>query len=829
MERQQLDKKLSHADTAAVRSLLRKLKHSEYTIGWICALPIELAAAREMLDEEHQDLPQSPPDDNIYRLGRIGEHNTVIVGFPAGFTGSSQAARVASQMQTTFKSIRFGLMVGIGGGVPSRRHDIRLGDVVVSQPSNGHGGIIQYDFGKTRPDGFERTGFLNSPPTALLSAVASLKANRDLEKKFLRHLLKPTRPPWFAQNAGPDVLYCANYNHDRPGTDDCRECKTEHVEQRQPREHFIVHYGTIASGNQVMRDATTRDNVSKDLGGVLCFEMEAAGLMNHFPCLVVRGICDYADSHKNKNWQLFAAGLAAAYAKEVLLLMPAAEVETGSSAVELMNQNLKFNKVLGNIPTAVEAPFNARKREHDTACLPDTRVALLKQIYEWADGMDSPNIFWLSGLAGYGKSTVARTVAARCFKKGLSASFFFTKGGGDVGHAGMFVTSIAVQLANNVPDLKPVICDAIANNRNIASLSLREQWDRLVLAPISLFGTDQSSPTFLLVVDALDECTDESDVRIILQLFAELRGSHQTRLRVFLTSRPEAHIRDGIQHIPEVEHYDFELHGIQQSVVEHDIRVFLGHELRRISCEYFDGTDWPSAQDIIGLARNASGLFIWAATACRFVRTGRQFATDRLASLLNQSPTEGNTPEKQLDYIYSTVLKQSVPEDFSEKEKEKLRSMLKPLLGSIVTLFSPLSIQSLSNLMETCGNEVSQTLRDLHAIFDIPKEPNRALRLHHPSFRDFLLDKKRSGSAKFCVDEKQAHQSLSAHCMRLMSKSLKQDLLEIGRPGAPATEIANDRLERCLPAEVQYACLYWIQHTQKGGSQLRDDDQVHRP
>ncbi|KAF2395522.1 purine and uridine phosphorylase [Trichodelitschia bisporula] len=797
MDRQQLDK-----------------KHSEYTIGWICALPIELAVAREMLDEEHQDLPQSPPDDNLYRLGRIGEHNTVIVGFPAGFTGSSQAARVASQMQTTFKSIRFGLMVGIGGGVPSRRYDIRLGDVVVSQPSNGHGGIIQYDFGKTRPDGFERTGFLNSPPTALLSAVASLKANRDLEKKFLRHLSKPTRQPWFAQNAGPDVLYCANYNHDRPGTDDCRECKTEHVEQRQPREHFIVHYGTIASGNQVMRDATTRDNVSKDLGGVLCFEMEAAGLMNHFPCLVVRGICDYADSHKNKNWQPFAAGLAAAYAKEVLLLMPAAEVETGSSAVELMNQNLEFNKVLGNIPTAVEAPFNARKREHDTACLPDTRVALLKQIYEWRDGMDSPNIFWLSGLAGYGKSTVARTVAARCFKKGLSASFFFTKGGGDVGHAGMFVTSIAVQLANNVPDLKPVICDAIAKHSNIASLSLREQWGRLVLAPLSLFGTDQSTPKFLLIVDALDECTDESDVRIILQLFAELRGSHQTRLR--------------IQHIPEVEHYDFELHGIQQSVVEHDIRVFLGHELRRISCKYFDRTNWPSEQIINRLVQNASGLFIWAATACRFISEGKQFAPDRLDSILDQGHTEGNTPEKQLNDIYSTVLEQSIPAGFSGKEKEKLRSMLKSQLGSIVTLFSPLSIQSLSNLMETRDDKVSQTLHDLHAIFDIPKEPNSALRLHHPSFRDFLLDKKRSGNAKFCVDEKQAHQSLSAHCMRLMSKSLKQDLLGIGRPGAPATEIENDRLERCLPAEVQYACLYWIQHAQKGGSQLRDDDQVHR-
>ncbi|KAF2396578.1 hypothetical protein EJ06DRAFT_225929, partial [Trichodelitschia bisporula] len=715
----------------------RQLKREEYTIGWICALSIELAAAKQMLDEVHQNLPSNEADSNTYELGRIGEHNVVIACLPVGQMGTTPAASVVARMQSTFSSIRFGLMVGIGGGVPSSKNDIRLGDVVVSQPSNGHGGVIQYDFGKTTPDKFERTGFLNSPPIVLLNAVANMRANYDLGGKILCHPTQLSRQPLFArENAGPDVLYRADYNHEQPGTSDCSECKTDFIKRRQPRGNdFVIHYGTIASGNQVVRDATTRDRLSKDFGGVLCFEMEAAGLMNHFPCLVVRGICDYADSHKNKSWQPYAAVTAAAYAKEILLSIPAAEVETGSSAVEVMKQNLEFNKVLGKLPTAVDTPFNVRKREHDTACLPDTRVALLKQIYEWADGMDSPNIFWLSGLAGYGKSTVARTVAARCFKKGLSASFFFTKGGGDVGHAGMFVTSIAVQLANNVPDLKPVICDAIAKHSNIASLSLREQWDRLVLAPISLFGTDQSTPKFLLIVDALDECTDESDVRIILQLFAELRGSHQTRLRVFLTSRPEAHIRDGIQHIPEVEHYDFELHGIQQSVVEHDIRVFLGHEFRRISCKYFDRTNWPSEQIINRLVQNASGLFIWAATACRFISEGKQFAADRLDSILDQGHTEGNTPEKQLNDIYSTVLEQSIPASFSEKEKEKLRSMLKSQLGSIVTLFSPLSTHSLSKLLNIPQNDVSQTMSDLHAILDIPKEPGYALRLHHPSFR----------------------------------------------------------------------------------------------
>ncbi|KAF2402656.1 purine and uridine phosphorylase, partial [Trichodelitschia bisporula] len=319
-----------------------RLKHSQYTIGWICALPIEHKAARGMLDEEHPSLPQNPSDDNVYTLGRIGEHNTVIVGLPAGLMGTSTAAWAASKMQATFSSIRFGLMVGIGGGVPSCKNDIRLGDVVVSQPSNGHGGVIQYDFGKTTPDKFERTGFLNSPPIVLLNAVANLRANYDLGGKILCHLTQLSRQPLFArENAGPDVLYRADYNHERPGTSDCSECKTDFIKRRQPRGNdFVIHYGTIASGNQVVRDATTRDRLSKDFGGVLCFEMEAAGLMNHFPCLVVRGVCDYADSHKNKSWQPYAAVTAAAYAKEILLSIPAAEVETGSSAVEVMKQNL---------------------------------------------------------------------------------------------------------------------------------------------------------------------------------------------------------------------------------------------------------------------------------------------------------------------------------------------------------------------------------------------------------------------------------------------------------------------------------------------------------
>ncbi len=144
--------------------MARRLRRDEYTVGWVCALPDELTAAQEMLDEEHHDLPPNSNDANIYTLGCIGEHNVVLACLPAGLLGIASAGSVAMQMKATFPAIRFGLMVGIGGGVPSKEVDIRLGDIVVSQPGKGHSGVVQYDFGKSTPSGFKRTGFLNAPP-----------------------------------------------------------------------------------------------------------------------------------------------------------------------------------------------------------------------------------------------------------------------------------------------------------------------------------------------------------------------------------------------------------------------------------------------------------------------------------------------------------------------------------------------------------------------------------------------------------------------------------------------------------------------------------------
>ncbi|KAF2186082.1 Pfs domain protein [Zopfia rhizophila CBS 207.26] len=353
----------------------RRLRREDYTVGWICALPVELAAAQEMLDEQHEVLERDDDDENLYSLGSVAGHNVVIVCLPAGRIGNNPAAAVATQMRATFKGIRFGLMVGIGGGVPSLERDIRLGDVAVSQPHQTFGGVVQYDVGKTTPNRFERTGSHNSPPQILLSAISEVQANKRRGKsKLSEHVSKLDCNPEFQRDkAGPDVLFKAAYDHE--GGQACELCNTDKQETRhlQEREEVVVHYGTIASGNQVMRDRRTRDRLSSELGGVLCFKIEAAGLMNNFLCLVIRGICDYADSHKNKKWQPYAAGTAAAYAKELLsVIPPIAKTRTAENSHQDEKEDKECVRHL-----RITDPCNNKN------CIKETKNGLLEDAYHW--------------------------------------------------------------------------------------------------------------------------------------------------------------------------------------------------------------------------------------------------------------------------------------------------------------------------------------------------------------------------------------------------------------------------------------------------------------
>jgi hypothetical protein len=437
----------------------------------------------------------------------------------------------------------------------------------------------------------------------------------------------------------------------------------------------------------------------------------------------------------------------------------------------------------------------------------------------------------LRGLAGTGKSTIARTVARSYHDKHrLAASFFFSRGGGDVGHAGKFVTSIAVQLMHNVRASRQHIRAAVAERSDIASESLRDQWHHLVLRPLSKLH--ELGP-YIIVIDALDECDNDDDVQVIIRLLAEARLLENVQLRFFLTSRPEVLIRDVFNQMTDAKHKDFVLHNISPSIVSQDIRLFIENELRLLSKGWYSHAEWPSTDAIMQLVQSASGLFIWAATACRFIREGkRRFAATRLKTILRNDSNTPAAPEKHLDQIYLTVLQNSISAEFTDEEREEQCRMTREILGTVAILLSTLPAWSLSKLLQVADENVEQSLEDLHAILNIPVDPTQPLRLHHPSFRDFLLNKDRC-DANFWVDEKQAHQKLLDGCIRLMATSLKQDICGAGAPdmlaaGMLAADMERSQVEQSLPPELQYACLYWIQHLQKSGAQPSDNDQVHQ-
>ncbi|KAJ5650608.1 uncharacterized protein N7484_004331 [Penicillium longicatenatum] len=292
-----------------------------FTVGIICALHIELMAVRILFDTSHDNVMVPPTDTNSYAFGSMGQHNVVATCLPDGEYGTNSAASVASNMGRTFSRLQFCLLVGIGGGVPSARNDIRLGDVVVSKPIGSGVGVLPYDMIKAHEYGPELNGCLQ-PPARILRSVSSLmqsdpRLSRAPLGPYLRQI-SDANPEYAYPDAFTDILYESGYTHPR-GEETCEKCDTSRELLRPPRtsDRPKIHYGLIASGNKVMKDARERDNLAKEYG-ILCFEMEAAGIMNILPSFIIRGICDYADSHKNKKWQNYAAATAAAYTKLLL-------------------------------------------------------------------------------------------------------------------------------------------------------------------------------------------------------------------------------------------------------------------------------------------------------------------------------------------------------------------------------------------------------------------------------------------------------------------------------------------------------------------------------
>jgi hypothetical protein len=432
-------------------------------------------------------------------------------------------------------------------------------------------------------------------------------------------------------------------------------------------------------------------------------------------------------------------------------------------------------------------------------------------------------------MAGMGKSTIARTISREYHEHGrLAGSFFFSRGGEDLAISSKLFTTLAVQLADGSPAFRGELCAAISQSSQIGDIGLYEQWERFIVQPLSRIPSESFPGPIIFVVDALDECDGEDDVSIILQRLATCRLLKNIILRIFITSRPETPIQHGIDQLPGTSHEEFVLHNLSPSILERDISRFLKHSFQRIRDKCYLPNSWPGEYAVNELTEKSGGLFIYAATACRFIEQDGQLAEQRL--LLLQRSKSGLAPEKTLDEIYTTVLTYSVRGEYNEEEVESLQLLFRQIVGSIVTLFSPLSVSSLAELLGKKEADIRRTLMNLRSVLDTPG-PERiddTIRILHPSFRDFLLDPQRCQNPHFYVNGKLIQSELYKNCLQVMSNHLQRDICHVHRVGASAAEFSNLNVNQYIPLYAQYACRYWVHHWQQNYSDFYDCNGIYK-
>ncbi|KAH7183439.1 uncharacterized protein B0J16DRAFT_307708 [Fusarium flagelliforme] len=497
-------------------------------------------------------------------------------------------------------------------------------------------------------------------------------------------------------------------------------------------------------------------------------------------------------------------------------------------------QKIDDRTTLHQLPLAHGASFDSKAEEHNSTCLPGTRHDLLRDIDRWIDNHNSKIIFWLNGKAGTGKSTISRTVAWSRSRQGdLGASFFFKRGEVDQGNLAKFVPTVARRLAWSTPVVAPFIKSAVDADPAIADKSVREQFEKLVQEPLSKATATVTSSrlSVVIVVDALDECEKDADIKLLLQLFSNLRFAGPLCVRVLVTSRPELPVRLGFSSIGNA-HQELVLHEIPPPIIKHDISIFLHHEFANIR-NSFNGdaveelklpADWPGEANLETLTEAAVPLFIFAATLCRFINDRYLGSPDEL--LRNVLSVAGAGQGSRLDMAYSPVLKQQVA-NRSGNERLDIIESFRLVVGTIVTLANPLSMRALALLLDVHINKVTTRLSALHSVLDVPDTLDAPVRLLHLSFRDYLVCLENKELVEFLVDEGHTHEGLAKHCLRIMSGSLRRNICGLSFPGVRRSTVARGRLEESIPSQLQYSCMHWVYHLTKGDPQLDNRNEAY--
>ncbi|KAJ5359789.1 hypothetical protein N7517_008980 [Penicillium concentricum] len=769
-----------------------------YTVGWICALPVEYVAAQEFLDEEHEK-PSfvSPNDTNDYTLGKMHEHNIVIAVLPDGEYGTASAANVATNMLNTFHNVRVGLMVGIGGGVPSETHDIRLGDVVVSAPRGGESGVFQYDFGKSiQGQEFQHTRFLNQPPTTLRTAITGIQAQYKRKGHKLTEAINIVldtnirlRSEYERPESSTDRLFQPSVDHEFDcGAASCANNASNWLPRRERSDHEdnpAIHYGLIASANQLMKDALVRDRLAAEKD-VLCFEMEAAGLMNTFPCLVIRGICDYSDSHKNKAWQGYAAMVAAAYTKDLLQRIPLNRIETEERISAVVSEELKgIQHRLDQAYSQNERHFSEQKvrvlTDQQRRCYqvfkvvnyaeqmninPQCAEGTCRWVFQSSEYIrwwesNCNDLLWVSADPGCGKSVLARSI---------------------IDEWG----------------------------------ALRQEVDELWRILMAVTSANTSCKT-ICIFDALDECLETDQRRLIekLQAFHRQPSSltEQTCLKFLVTSRPYDHIQDHFRaitdsfphiHIKGEEQND-QIHKEIDLVVRARVRELA--ETVPLSPELHHRLE----QQLLQMEHRT---YLWLHLAIDDIRTTFKDSLRPTKDWITLIPPSVNA-------AYEKILCR-VPACLMDRVKK--------ILEIIVAARRPLTIQEMAMALGIATSSGSPTTKQagldpigLHGklrrwcgLFVFTN--NSKIYLIHQTAREFLIEKKNSSypNSTYWNSLTHAEDQMGEICLRYL---LMEDL-----------ECDEDRSGSLAGCFLEYSAAYWPDHVRNMAltSIQKETDRMHR-
>ena len=425
----------------------------------------------------------------------------------------------------------------------------------------------------------------------------------------------------------------------------------------------------------------------------------------------------------------------------------------------------------------------------------------------WAKNPQDRNVFWLNGLAGTGKSTIAQSFSEAIAKEGLlGASFFCSRDYLDRKELKRIFPTLAYQLAGCYPHFQTHIISTIKNDPTVAHTSLITQLEKLLVNPLS-----RAKIPCVIVIDALDECIDNEPSSAILSVLGQF-VKQLSLVKFFITGRPEPRIRTGfrlplLQPITQI----FLLHEVDLTSVNKDIQLYLVERLTKIAKQRSDfdlPNPWPHDKEIEALTKKSSGLFIFAATMIRFIESGHHEPNKRLQLLLSEANSTMHEGRAGIDSLYSQILHYA----FSDIHEPEEFADIRHTLGAIVLAFNPLSRRELSTILGTSMSLISATLRHLHSVILVPVDESEKIRIFHKSFPDFLQDDKRCTDTRLYINPETHHGDIALSCLELV-KGLKRNPCSLP-PFAMNQDILNlpQLLENRIGGAIQYACAYWAGH-----------------